>query len=199
MSEVTLKQIKILLLENNKNLVTKDDLKKALVENNKNLVTKNYLKDYLKEALVENNKNLATKDYLKDYLKEALVENNKNLATKDYFKDYLKEALVENNKNLATKDYLDEKLLESEERIMGRLTKFSMDFVLPSVKADLEKSLKELKVVLASIEDKVDKLVVMESEDIGAVGKDIKNIKMDLLGFKAQMKQFVKRLDSAGC
>lgn len=51
MTKQDLKEIKQLLEENNKNLVTKDDLKRAFEENNKNLVTKT--------DLIENNLKLA--------------------------------------------------------------------------------------------------------------------------------------------
>ncbi|MFW0862377.1 MAG: hypothetical protein ACKKL6_02215 [Candidatus Komeilibacteria bacterium] len=66
-----IQQIKNVIQENNKNLVTKDDL----VQNNKNLATK----EDLKQAFIENNKNLVTKEDLK----QAFIENNKHLATKD--------------------------------------------------------------------------------------------------------------------
>ncbi len=51
MTKQDLEQIKKLLVENNKNLVTKQDLENAFFENNKNLVTK--------QDLIENNLKLA--------------------------------------------------------------------------------------------------------------------------------------------
>lgn len=67
MTQQDLSQIKTLLQENNKNLITKDDLSKAFKENNKNLVTKDDLSDNNRRlakffATKQDLENLVTKD-----------------------------------------------------------------------------------------------------------------------------------------
>ena len=108
LTKVDIKQI---LLENNKNLVTKADL----VENNKNLVTK--------ADLVENNKNLVTK--------ADLVENNKKLVTHDQ--------LTENNNILlaSVEGVITERLEKFRTEIVDELQK-TEDAMISEIKASRE-------------------------------------------------------------
>ena len=152
-----LQQIKELLQENNKNLVTKDDL----VENNKNLVTK--------DDLVENNKNLVTKD--------DLVENNKSLEkiidekvdklailTKQGF-DELENKLDKHDEkvdNLAimTKQGFDELEKKLKKHIVDQVDPINQE--IKEIKYRLNSAEKEL----IAIKARLDQLIKTEENDI---------------------------------